>query len=184
VVAKDYKRSRARREGFSGWVGLLIGLAVGLAAGLALNYFNPRDPQPNGNTTKTPVEAVTEPASARESATDPQPDQYDFYDMLPNFEVVVPEREVVIQRDVPEAARKEGAYVLQAGSYRKLEDADRVRAQLALQGIESNVQRVAIDADTWHRVRIGPISDPAELDRVRSRLREAEVDFLVVRVGD
>ena len=74
--------------------------------------------------------------------------------------------------------------MLQAGSYRKFEDADRVRAQLALQGIESNVQRVAIDNDTWHRVRIGPISDPAELERVRTRLKEAEVDFLVVRVGD
>ena len=182
MVARDYKRSRGRSEGFSGWVGLLIGLALGLAVGLALYYFDPRDPRPNGNTAKPAVEA--EPASAREAAADPQPDQYDFYDMLPNFEVVVPEREAVVQSDVPEAARKEGAYVLQAGSYRKLEDADRVRAQLALQGIESNVQRVAIDADTWHRVRIGPISDPAELDRVRSRLREAEVDFLVVRVGD
>jgi cell division protein FtsN len=179
MVAKDYKRSRGRREGFSGWVGLLIGLAAGLAVGLALYYFDPRDPQSNG---KAPAEA--EPASAREAAADAQPDQYDFYDMLPNFEVVVPEKEVVVQRDAPEAARKEGAYVLQAGSYRKLEDADRVRAQVALQGIESNVQRVAIDADTWHRVRIGPISDPAELNRVRSRLKEAEVDFLIVRVGD
>jgi cell division protein FtsN len=181
MVAKDYKRSRGRREGFSGWVGLLIGLAAGLAVGLALYYFDPRVPQSNGGGGKAPAEA--EPASAREAATDPQPDQYDFYDMLPNFEVVVPEKEVV-QRDEPEAARKEGAYVLQAGSYRKEEDADRVRAQLALQGIESKVQRVAIDADTWHRVRIGPISDPAELNRVRSRLKEAEVDFLIVRVGD
>ncbi len=104
--------------------------------------------------------------------------------MLPNFEVVVPEKEVVVPRDAPETVEKKGAYVLQAGSYRKFEDADRVRAQLALQGIESNVQRVAIDSDTWHRVRIGPITDTAELERVRTRLREAEVDFLVVRVGD
>ena len=182
MVAKDYKRSRGRSEGFSGWVGLLIGLALGLAVGLALYYFDPRDPQPNGGAAKPPAEA--EPASAREAAADPQPDQYDFYDMLPNFEVVVPEREAVVQSDIPEAARKEGAYVLQAGSYRKPEDADRVRAQLALQGIESKVQRVSVDNDTWHRVRVGPISDPAELDRVRSRLREAEVDFLVVRDGD
>ena len=182
MVAKDYKRNRGRREGFSGWVGLLIGLAAGLAVGLALYYFDPREPLPTEAAGKAPAES--EPASARESAADAQPDQYDFYDMLPNFEVVVPEKEVVVQRDAPEAAGKAGAYVLQAGSYRKFEDADRVRAQLALQGIESNVQRVAIDSDTWHRVRIGPISDPAELERVRSRLKEAEVDFLVVRVGD
>ena len=39
-------------------------------------------------------------------------------------------------------------------------DADRVRAQLALLGVESKVQRVSIDNDTWHRVRIGPIEGP------------------------
>ena len=182
MVARDYKRSRGRREGFSGWTGLFIGLVAGLSAGLALYFFDPRVSQAPGTEVKVAAEA--EPASARESADHEQSSQYDFYEMLPNFEVVVPEREVVVPRDAPEAAEKNGAYVLQAGSYRKFEDADRVRAQLALQGIESNVQRVAIDSDTWHRVRIGPISEPAELDRVRTRLREAEVDFLVVRVGD
>ena len=181
MVARDYKRGRGRREGFSGWTGLCIGLVAGLAVGLALYLFDPRDPATRG---PPAAEAPAEPASARESEAQEPSERYDFYQMLPNFEVVVPEREVVMPRDAPESAEKKGAYVLQAGSYREFDDADRVRAQLALQGIESNVQRVAIDADTWHRVRIGPISDPAELDRVRARLKEAEVDFLVVRVGE
>lgn len=182
MVARDYKRSRGRREGFSGWTGLLIGLVSGLAIGLALYLFDPRDPRPSEAAIET--EAPAEPASASESAAGEPADRYDFYQMLPNFEVVVPEKEVVVPPDAPESAEKTGAYVLQAGSYRKFEDADRVRAQLALQGIESNVQRVAIDSDTWHRVRIGPITEPSELERVRTRLKEAEVDFLVVRVGD
>ena len=58
------------------------------------------------------------------------------------------------------------------------------REQLALQGIESKVQRVSVDNDTWHRVRVGPITDLAELNRVRDRLKEAEMDLLVIRVGD
>ena len=181
-VARDYKRSRGRRESFSGWTGLLIGFVAGLAIGLALYLFDPRDPRGSGDPTET--ETPDQPASASQSAAEEPADRYDFYQMLPNFEVVVPETEVVVQPDAPESAEKTGAYVLQAGSYRKFEDADRVRAQLALQGIESNVQRVAIDSDTWHRVRIGPITKPAELERVRTRLKEAEVDFLVVRVGD
>ncbi len=181
MVARDYKRSRGQRESFSGWTGLFIGLVAGLAVGLALYFFDPRGPQaPEAGGAQVPAE----PASARDSAAEDAAERYDFYQMLPNFEVVVPEKEVVMPRDTPESTEKKGAYVLQAGSYRKFEDADRVRAQLALQGIESNVQRVAIDSDTWHRVRIGPISDPAELNRVRNRLKEAEVDFLVVKVGD
>jgi cell division protein FtsN len=46
------------------------------------------------------------------------------------------------------------------------------------------VQRVAVDNDVWHRVRIGPISDINELNRVRKQLQAAEVDGLVIRVGD
>jgi len=107
--------------------------------------------------------------------------------MLPNFEVVVPEkdREVSRERDnTPAKIERPGAYVLQAGSYRKQEEADRIRAQLKLQGIEANVQRVAVDEDVWHRVRIGPITDLAELNRLRTRLRAADLDALVIRVGE
>jgi len=59
-----------------------------------------------------------------------------------------------------------------------------VRAQLALQGIEAKVQRVAVDADVWHRVRIGPISNLDELNKLRRQLQAADVDALVIRIGD
>jgi len=118
--------------------------------------------------------AVEEPARA-----------YDFYDQLPKFEVVVPEREKDVKRDVRDMPETRlGTYVLQAGSYKNFADADRVRAQLALQGVESKVQKVSVDNDTWHRIRIGPISKLDELNKLRSKLRKADVDVLVIRVGD
>ena len=143
-------------------------------------------------------------ASAREKAEAPRPDphrkapsnpetattatseKYDFYEMLPNFEVVVPEKEKDVKRDLPATARVErpGVYVLQAGSYRNEADADRVRAQLAMQGIDAKVQRVAVDADVWHRVRIGPITRLDDLNKLRKQLQAADVDALVIRVGD
>jgi len=106
--------------------------------------------------------------------------------MLPNFEVVVPEKDKEVKRDLPAGApiERPGVYVLQAGSYRNQADAERVRAQLALQGVQAKVQRVAVDADVWHRVRIGPITNLDELNRVRKQLKAAEVDALVIRVGD
>ncbi len=180
MVSRDYKRSKARREPFSGWTGLVIGLAVGLGVGLALYFFDPRTPP---ETAEAPA-ADAEPASAREAAAG-DPERYDFYEVLPNFEVIVPEREAVLKLEAPTApVERAGSYVLQVGSYRKFEEADRVRAQLALQGIESRVQPVSIDNDTMHRVRVGPINDLKELNRVRDRLREAEMDFLVIRAVD
>jgi cell division protein FtsN len=105
--------------------------------------------------------------------------------MLPNFEVVVPEKDREVQRDVPATpVDRPGVYVLQAGSYRNESDAQRVRAQLALQGVDAKVQRVAVDNDVWHRVRIGPINSLDEVNRLRKRLQAGEIDALVIRVGD
>jgi cell division protein FtsN len=106
--------------------------------------------------------------------------------MLPNFEVVVPEKEKDVKRDLPATAKIErpGVYVLQAGSYRNEADAARVAKQLSLQGIDAKVQRVAVDADVWHRVRIGPITKLDELNKLRKQLQAADVDALVIRVGD
>jgi cell division protein FtsN len=189
LTARDYK-SRQRRgpdlrrlREFT-W-GLLFGLALACLAFLYLGNVpgrgrdNPDAPRPE------PRRGVAAAVAAPE-APDRSPQKYDFYQMLPNFEVVVPEKDKDVKRDLPEAARIErpGVYVLQAGSYRNETDAERVRAQLALQGVAAKVQRVAIDADVWHRVRIGPISNLEELNRVRRQLRAAEVDALVIRVGD
>jgi len=178
MSSRDYKRSRPRVEPFSGWTGLAIGLAAGLGLGLAVYMLDRPEGEPAGE--------PRPPASARETEAPAEPEtRYDYYEMLPNFEVVVPEKEREVARDAPAAeVSKKGAYVLQVGSYRDFKEADRVRAQLALQGIESRVQRVSVDADTWHRVRVGPISDLKELNRVRDRLHEAEMDVLVIRIGD
>lgn len=141
-----------------------------------------------GKQRESPV-AVPKPEPRKveplESAAAESGSQYDFYEMLPKFEVVVPERERDVKRDLPTApVERPGVYVLQAGSYRNLKDAERVRTQLALQNIKASVQRVAVDSDVWHRVRIGPVEELAELNRLRRQLQAAEIDALVIRVAD
>ena len=126
-----------------------------------------------------------EPPEAADSGGEEPGKTYDFYDQLPKFEVVVPEKDKDVKRDIlPAPETRRGTYVLQAGSYKNFADADRVRAQLALQGIESKVQKVSVDNDTWHRIRVGPISNLDELNRMRQIMRKADVDVLVIRVGD
>jgi cell division protein FtsN len=189
AAARDYKTRRRKSTGFSGWVGVLCGLALGLGVAGIVYLKDHRPDAPVARTAKVdkkkthanePPEAESGDSGAEEPAK-----TYDFYDQLPKFEVVVPEKEKDVRPDiksVPETRR--GTYVLQAGSYKNFSDADRVRAQLALQGIESKVQKVSVDNDTWHRIRIGPISNLDELNRMRQILRKADVDVLVIRVGD
>jgi len=189
AAARDYKTKRRKNTGFSGWTGVLCGLAVGLGvAGIVYIKDHRPDAQivrvgkadKKKSRSNEPPDTETGDSSMEDSAK-----SYAFYDMLPKFEVVVPEKDKDVRPDVksvPETRR--GTYVLQAGSYKNFADADRVRAQLALQGIESKVQKVSVDNDTWHRIRIGPISKLDELNRLRQILRKADVDVLVIRVGD
>ena len=75
-----------------------------------------------------------------------------------------------------------GSYVLQAGSFSAASDADKLQANLALLGIESRVQRVTIDDDVYHRVRIGPITDLDKLNRIRRQLHDAHVNAMLMKV--
>ncbi|HEV7611963.1 MAG TPA: SPOR domain-containing protein [Steroidobacteraceae bacterium] len=188
-MARDYKSKRRKPAGFSGWMGVLCGLGVGLAVAGIVYIKDHRPDAPiarSGKADKRKLHGNELPdADSQGAGADETAKSYDFYDMLPKFEMVVPEKEKDVRpdtRSVPETRR--GTYVLQAGSYKNFADADRVRAKLALQGVESKVQKVSVDNDTWHRIRIGPVSKLDELNRLRQILRKADVDVLVIRVGD
>lgn len=141
--------------------------------------------EPASMATSMAPETAAAAAPPVETQEGPPESRFTFYDMLPKFEVIIPEEEPDVQPDrVIEAVQEPGIYVLQAGSFTEPADADRRRAELALQGIESKVQRVAIDDKTYHRVRIGPIADLDELNRIRSQLRQARIDVLRIRLGE
>lgn len=190
-MARRKRRRSSRKQEYPGWLWMLFGLALGLSVAFAV-YVKDRGPetvaavptpQPaslqralddNG---ETPAAGEAEPAAAESRFT--------FYKMLPNFEVVIPEQEPDVTLDAePRAIVEPGLYVLQAGSFSLYADADRRRAELAMHGIESSIQRVTIDDKTYHRVRIGPTSDLDRLNMLRSRLRAARIDVLRIRLGD
>lgn len=197
-ITRDFKRTR-RGDGFDPgrWKEFALGLGIGLAvAGVVFLYqrsvmqaalAEAAVPKPGARETRESraEAAVAASSTAVAASAEDVARQFDFYDMLPNFEVVVPEREREVRRDIPNAPiERPGVYVLQAGSYRNVEDAQRIARQLSLQGIDAVVQRVQVDADVWHRVRIGPVNDLPTVNRLRDRLRDAELDALVIRVGD
>ncbi len=162
---------------------MLFGLTIGLSVAFAI-YLNDRTPGiPVGPVASPSIDDNNEQASSQPES--PPESRFDFYSMLPKFEVVIPEQEPDVRADSgSQAVVEPGVYVLQAGSFTEYREADRRRATLAMQGIESKIQRVSIDDKTYHRVRIGPIDDLNELNVLRSRLREAQIDVLRIRLGD
>jgi cell division protein FtsN len=174
---------RLREFGFGALAGVVLASAVFVYVGgkRPTSHETADVPHPDPHR-KAPADAEADTGAASGQAAE----KYDFYQMLPNFEVVVPEKEKDVKRDLPATAKIErpGVYVLQVGSYRNESDADRVRAQLSKEGVDAKVQRVAVDTDVWHRVRIGPITRLDELNKLRKQLQAADIDAIVIRVGD
>ena len=179
------RKRKSRNDDYPGWIWMMFGLSIGLAVAFAI-YINDRTPGvPLRPVAEQPTNVDDNKESAGTELEEPPEARFDFYNLLPKFEVIIPEQERDVRVETsPEAVLEPGVYVLQAGSFSAYEDADRRRATLALQGIESKIQRVTIDDKTYHRVRIGPIDDLDELNLLRSRLREAQIDVLRIRLGD
>ena len=185
---KRRRSKRTAKQDYPGWLWMLFGLSIGLSVAFAI-YVKDRGPGP-GPLAQEPASMQSTLDDNGETAaaaveTKPEKSRFTFYDVLPNFEVMVPDEEPDVAADIAQQAVVEpGLYVLQAGSFSTSADADRRRAELALHGIESHIQRVKVNDRNYHRVYIGPTEDLDELNMLRSRLRAAQIDVLRIRLGD
>lgn len=175
------------RQGLPAWLWLLTGILIGL--GLAWYLFGKGYiPQPRSDRVSTEAVESDAPQGAEEVAPrskDSKRPQYDFFTVLPEMEVVVPEQELSEQVQ-PQSATAPGAsqgasYLLQVGSFRAMNDADQLKARLALLGVVARVQTVTVNDTTWHRVRVGPVASAREADDIRNRLADNGIDSLVMK---
>jgi len=179
------KVRKKRRGGIPpGWGYLFTGLAIGLGIGLVAYLHQTRVKQLVPVQATSEKQAVRTPQKKQDATQKPAKSQFDFYTLLPEMEVVVPELE-----DTPDASQhlakieKDAGYILQTGSFRSFDEADGLKANLALIGIEANIQTVAINGEnTWYRVRIGPYTDLNRLKQIRMRLKQNNIDFIVLKI--
>ena len=133
--------------------------------------------------------APTEPALIEESDTEPdkpKKPRYDFFTVLPEMEVVVPEQELSRKAEPSAEVIPPGnvdSYVLQAGSFKNAADAEQMKARLALLGSMATVQTVTVNDQTWHRVRIGPVEGARKADEMRRMLSDNQIETLVMKVN-
>lgn len=178
------RRKKPRSSGGSpiGWFigGLVIGL--GLAAILFSRGFMPSGPE---RPAAEPRSTGRDEAPLLEESEIDNETGYDFFTVLPEMEVVVPQRELSDQAapdaPPPTVENENQQFVLQAGSFRSAADADQMKAQLALLGASANIQTVTVDGETWHRVRVGPVQGARDADRLRRQLQDNGIDVLILR---
>lgn len=187
------KKVPARSNRGSTLVGVFIGLVLGVLLCAGVMWYI------NGSSLPLRVRDVVPPAAPVGSEPEALPGKpgdkvrvkprFDFYETLPGKQAWQPATEAVPDAAViepPPAVKPPGAvpasFILQAGAFSSAEEADNLRARLALMGLESSVQLHAVAGkDTLYRVRLGPFATMDDLKRVRAELAENGIEAAVVR---
>jgi cell division protein FtsN len=157
----------SRRSFLSGFLtGLAVGLSLALAVAVWIGFSNPF------------VDPPTSPSASSEGQTSPKvaPD-YDFYKSLPS------DKTPSLPQETP-IAPPDTTYYLQAGAFLNAEDAEEMKARLALLGYEAGIQLMAdAEAIRLHKVRIGPFKGMDELNKTRARLTQNGIDTLLIKIA-
>ena len=198
-MARDYRPSkkRAPTPALGSWVSFLSGLGIGLGVALLVYLWGQHPPRHASVATATSeapaapdLPAIETPDATPNNTNSLSLPKFDFYKILPEIEVKVPEAE--LSAPAPSASESAAtttnpttAYVLQVGSYQKFDEADQSKAQLALQGVQATIQRVVIKgSDVWFRVHVGPYKTLPEVQHTRARLAQLGVTAIVLKLGD
>lgn len=169
---KNGQASRASIETrVPAWVWLFTGTVLGafIMFLVRLSETDPRQPVPVAQT------PVSEPAGKQ------QP-RFDFYDLLKETKVEIPDTIAPNPEIVPEAASPEVEYILQVASFRGESEAEQLRAELILLNLDAQVEQAKIrNGETWHRVLVGPFVSRSRLAKARSTLISHNHEALVLK---
>ena len=189
MMARRRTTANRRRDssGLPAWLLLLSGVLIGLGLAVFLVFegYLPeiqRNLAPaEGDPAAIDSEALLEDDVA---ASKPSKPRYDFFKVLPEMEVVVPEQE--LSREAGPAPPPGGeleSYSLQTGSFRNPSDAEQMKARLALLGSVATIHEVNINGETWHRVRIGPFAGARKTEQMRRLLADNDIDTLIIKAN-
>jgi cell division protein FtsN len=183
VASARRKKPGKKSQGTPAWMWLMTGILIGLGLAYYLwsKGFIPQ-PQVDATVTEESVPADTEEVAP--ATGEPKKSRYDFFTVLPEMEVIVPEQELSKKSQPRETATVQAdsdSYLLQVGSFREKSDAEQMKARLALLGIATRIQTVTVNDATWHRVRVGPVSGARQADEMRKQLTDNGIDSLVMK---
>ncbi|MCB5188995.1 SPOR domain-containing protein [Methylobacillus caricis] len=188
-MSRDYKpaqrKASTNSKGSPFFTGLLVGLllGVGISVVVAVLVMGSSSPFVNkvGKNNKEDGQLElpkAEPDTSNKQNADNQQGasekpRFDFYTILPGSESQVTEQEIKQKESDAAPAQTQESYFLQVGAFQTEQEADNMKAKLALLGLEAIVQTATIpDKGVWHRVRVGPFTDLDQINNAKSELAQ------------
>lgn len=199
AAGKDYKRrsSMPRKKPVAGYIWLLAGLIIGLF--VAFLVYLDKQPKETMSFTEAVTTELDKVKNLRNDSSKNEHDsknkpvkkepEFSFYTILPELEVLINDFEIKPEKPIANTSNlkntKESTaqkYILQAGSFRNYDDANTLKANLALLGVESSIQSVNIKNESWHRVRIGPFNNTTNLHGTRKILQQNNIKTMTMEL--
>lgn len=109
-------------------------------------------------------------------------EEYEFYQLLENKKVDVPE--VKEYKSTPKGVDKDGkkvVYRLRVGSFGSKEGADRQKAMLTLNGFDTQIESADVNGKTYHRVFVGPFNNRSKMNKAQDNLVALDIQPMVVK---
>jgi len=165
--------------------GMVIGIVLGVAiTGFVAWYVMVKNPAEFSNKElreppKMTPQVAPAPVSAPVAASAVGGQKFEFYKELPDkpegsaTKQVVTKPQASVVNPPAKAAVDSALYVVQAGSFQNADDAEKLKAKLALVGMEASVQKADIPGKgVFHRVRLGPYKGVAEANATIANLKQ------------
>ena len=161
------KGRRTKLTGFS-TKSFFAGIAVGILGTIGVSLVP----------SLIPGSATSSQRTDNAPGPDSSPTRYEFWETLPTNDVAV-NTDPYEMSATKSAVAKE--YLLQAGSFRKQDEADALRAELILAGFAATTSEVSlVGEDRWFRVLVGPYTSRRETRKAMSALRTKKISALVL----
>lgn len=186
MMNRDYKPmpQKASQSSNPFLNGFILGLVVGVIAAAGLTIYLKIGDSPFTSKSQTAEPQAVDKKADTKSAEEGKKNRFDFYNILPSNESKVTEQEIK-QLDDADTARPTETFFLQVGAFQTEQEADNLKAKLALLGIEAIVQSTAIqDRGVLHRVRVGPFVDMIQVNKAKANLAESGFKAELVRVNN
>lgn len=176
-VKKRKKGATRKTTPVPGWVWLVTGLALGLFVTLIVHLVKIAPEAAKAREVATAEAKAQAVADKKKKAEQVRKDKkhYDFYTMLPQEKVEVPKN---LQAEP--AAPAYYQFMLQTGAFSSVADADRVRADLIMQGFDAQLKTSTSDKGTLHRIIVGPFPNRSRMAKARSMLIAKGVATMMV----
>jgi len=189
-MPRDYKSriTSNQKKSMPGYIWLLSGLAIGLFVAFIVYLDKQPETDKNfGNAVQHELEKIKQQANKQkpeqttaktdQNTSDKKEPKFNFYTILPELEILIPESET----RPPEIKNKENTdtkskqYMLQVGSFQNINDAEKLKANLAFLGLAANIQHVTVNKQAWHRVRTGPYQNKQQLFKNQKLLKQNNI---------